>query len=214
MMMSSLTGTEKNCSAVWSGWSRPDCKCGLHPGILEQNRGTDREVPVSLWGHRIHPDEAGSLSEERMREMEELLDRIRRGSGRDRLDYYWDKENHDIQKKWFIRQLETARKKDMPVIIHSREAAADTMEIMKTYAAGMRAVIHCYSYSPEMAKEYVKMGYYIGVEAWSHLRMQRNSNRSLRSSRWSPLCWRQTAHIWRPSRSAERGTALFIFLCG
>ena len=37
------------------------------------------------------------------------------------------------------------------------------MEIMKTYAAGMRAVIHCYSYSPEIAKEYVKMGYYIGV---------------------------------------------------
>ena len=51
----------------------------------------------------------------------------------------------------------------MPVIIHSREAAADTMEIMKQYAAGMRAVIHCYSYSAEMAKEYVKMGYSIGV---------------------------------------------------
>lgn len=112
----------------------------------------------------IHPDEAGSLSEERMREMEELLDRDKIVAvGEIGLDYYWDKENHDIQKKWFIRQLETARKKDMPVIIHSREAAADTMEIMKTYAAGMRAVIHCYSYSPEMAKEYVKMGYYIGV---------------------------------------------------
>ena len=51
----------------------------------------------------------------------------------------------------------------MPVIIHSREAAADTMDIMRGYAAGMRAVIHCYSYSVEMAKEYVKMGYYIGI---------------------------------------------------
>ena len=51
----------------------------------------------------------------------------------------------------------------MPVIIHSREAAADTFEIMKKHAAGMKAVIHCYSYSPEMAREYVKMGYYIGV---------------------------------------------------
>ena len=51
----------------------------------------------------------------------------------------------------------------MPVIIHSREAAADTMDIMREYAAGMRAVIHCYSYSVEMAKEYVKMGYYIGI---------------------------------------------------
>ena len=49
------------------------------------------------------------------------------------------------------------------MIIHSREAAADTMDIMHEYAAGMRAVIHCYSYSVEMAKEYVKMGYYIGI---------------------------------------------------
>ena len=51
----------------------------------------------------------------------------------------------------------------MPVIIHSRDAAADTFEIMKQHAAGMKAVIHCYSYSAEMAREYVKMGYYIGV---------------------------------------------------
>ena len=79
------------------------------------------------------------------------------------LDYYWDKEGHDLQKKWFIRQLELAGEKEMPVMIHSREAAADTMEIMKQYAGGMKAVIHCYSYSPEMAREYVKMGYFIGV---------------------------------------------------
>lgn len=122
------------------------------------------EYPFVYGAIGIHPDEVGSLSEERMQEMETLLDRDKIVAvGEIGLDYYWDKENHDIQKKWFIRQLETARKKDMPVIIHSREAAADTMEIMKTYAAGMRAVIHCYSYSPEMAKEYVKMGYYIGV---------------------------------------------------
>ena len=48
-------------------------------------------------------------------------------------------------------------------MIHSREAAADTMEIMKRYAKGLKGVIHCYSYSREMAKEYVKMGFYIGV---------------------------------------------------
>ena len=79
------------------------------------------------------------------------------------LDYYWDKENRDLQKTWFIRQLELAGKLKKPVIIHSREAAADTMEIMKAYASKLCAVIHCYSYSAEMAKEYVKMGYYIGV---------------------------------------------------
>lgn len=112
----------------------------------------------------IHPDEVGTLTEAHMSEMERLLDLEKIvAAGEIGLDYYWDNESHDTQKKWFIRQLEIARKKEMPVIIHSREAAADTMEIMREYAAGMKAVIHCYSYSPEMAGEYVEMGYYIGI---------------------------------------------------
>ena len=112
----------------------------------------------------VHPDDAGIMTQD-------TLDEIRRLSHMEKmvaigeigLDYYWDKENHDLQKEWFIRQLDLARKKEKPVIIHSREAAADTMEIMKEYASGLRGVIHCYSYSAEMAKEYVKMGYYIGI---------------------------------------------------
>lgn len=122
------------------------------------------EYPFMYGAIGIHPDEVGTLTEEHISEMEHLLelDKIV-AVGEIGLDYYWDNESHDIQKKWFIRQLETARKKDMPVIIHSREAAADTMDIMRKYAAGMQAVIHCYSYSAEMAKEYVKMGYYIGI---------------------------------------------------
>lgn len=112
----------------------------------------------------IHPDEAGTLDEAGMERMAELLDRDKIVAvGEIGLDYYWNKENHDVQKHWFIRQLDMAREKQMPVIIHSREAAADTMDIMKQHASGMKAVIHCYSYSAEMAKEYVKMGYYIGV---------------------------------------------------
>lgn len=112
----------------------------------------------------VHPDEVGNLDEESFARMEKLLDLEKIVAvGEIGLDYYWDTESHDVQKKWFVRQLELARKKNMPVMIHSREAAADTMEIMKEYAQGMKAVIHCYSYSPEMAAEYVKMGYYIGV---------------------------------------------------
>ena len=79
------------------------------------------------------------------------------------LDYYWDNEPHDVQKKWFIRQLDLAREMDLPIIIHSREAAADTMEIMKEHAQGLQGVIHCYSYAREQAEEYVKMGLYIGI---------------------------------------------------
>ena len=99
-----------------------------------------------------------------MKRMEQLLAREKMVAvGEIGLDYYWDKENRDLQKMWFIRQLELARQLDLPVIIHSREAAADTMEIMKQYAGELSGVIHCFSYSPEQAKEYVKMGFYLGI---------------------------------------------------
>ena len=116
----------------------------------------------------VHPDEVGQLNEEKFCSMEELVNMLLKRDkmiavGEIGLDYYWDKEKRDLQKTWFIRQLELAGKLKKPVIIHSREAAADTMEIMKAYASKLCAVIHCYSYSAEMAKEYVKMGYYIGV---------------------------------------------------
>lgn len=112
----------------------------------------------------VHPDEVGSLNEEKLEKMEELLAKEKVVAvGEIGLDYYWDNESHDLQKQWFIRQLTLARKHHLPVLIHSREAAADTMEIMKEHANDLSGVIHCYSYSKEMAKEYVKMGFYIGV---------------------------------------------------
>lgn len=81
------------------------------------------------------------------------------------LDYYWDKEEdvRENQKKWFIRQLTLARECGLPVCIHSRDAAKDTLDIMKAHGQNLGGVIHCFSYSVEIAREYVKMGYYIGI---------------------------------------------------
>lgn len=112
----------------------------------------------------IHPDEVGSLTEERFAEMEEMLSANKVVAvGEIGLDYHWDVEPRQVQKDWFIRQLDLARKHNLPVLIHSRDAAQDTMEIMKEHGQGLGGVIHCYSYSLEMAREYVKMGYYIGI---------------------------------------------------
>ena len=112
----------------------------------------------------MHPDEVGDLNEERFEFMKSQCQKDKVVAvGEIGLDYYWDNEAHDVQKKWFIRQLDLARELDLPVIVHSREAAADTLEVMKEHAKGLRGVIHCFSYSKEMAQEYVKMGYYIGV---------------------------------------------------
>ena len=111
-----------------------------------------------------HPDDAAQVDEARIEEYRALCEDPRvKAIGEIGLDYYWDNEPREVQKKWFIRQLELARELDLPVLIHSREAAADTMEIMKEHAKGLSGVIHCYSYSKEMAQEYIKMGFYIGV---------------------------------------------------
>ena len=84
----------------------------------------------------VHPDEVGALNEENFARMRELLKKEKIVAvGEIGLDYYWDKEGHDLQKHWFIRQLDLAREMNKPVMIHSREAAADTMEIMKEHGA-------------------------------------------------------------------------------
>ena len=112
----------------------------------------------------VHPDEVGDLNEEKFARMKELLQKPKIVAvGEIGLDYYWDKEARELQKDWFVRQLELARELDLPVNVHSREAAADTMEILKDYGRPGKLLMHCYSYSPEMALEYVKMGYLLGI---------------------------------------------------
>ena len=77
------------------------------------------------------------------------------------LDYHWDKDHKDIQKELFIEQLKIAKELNKPVIIHSRDAAEDTFNILKN--SGNKGVMHCYSGSKELAKEYIKIGFYISI---------------------------------------------------
>ena len=113
----------------------------------------------------VHPDEVGSLNEETLHWLYELCRKPKTVAvGEIGLDYYWDKESHELQKQWFIRQLQMAKETGLPVNIHSREAAQDTFDIMKEHHAGTTGgIIHCFSSSAQMALEYVKLGYYIGI---------------------------------------------------
>ena len=77
------------------------------------------------------------------------------------LDYHWNKENKERQKEIFKRQLLLARELDKPIIVHSRDAIQDTYDLMKEYR--VRGVMHCYSDSAEMAREFVKLGYYVSI---------------------------------------------------
>ena len=112
----------------------------------------------------LHPDEVGELNDERYEFLKSQCQQEKVVAvGEIGLDYYWDNESHDVQQQWFVRQLELARELGLPVIIHSRDAAEDTLKIMKEHAQGLRGVIHCFSYSKELAEEYVKMGFHIGI---------------------------------------------------
>lgn len=115
----------------------------------------------------VHPGDIDGLNEETFAWLKEQTKHKKVVAvGEIGLDYYWDKEP-GIQKQqryWFARQMELAREAQLPVIIHSRDAAEDTRRVMQeVHAEEIPGVIHCYSYSPEMAKEFIKMGYYIGV---------------------------------------------------
>lgn len=80
------------------------------------------------------------------------------------LDYHYEDTDKAVQKKWFIRQLELARELGLPVVIHSRDAAKDTVDFMNEMNAGdIGGVVHCYSYSKELAKTFLDMGYMLGI---------------------------------------------------
>lgn len=120
----------------------------------------------------IHPTEIEEVQDRK----EEVLDTLRGYAqenerivaiGEIGLDYHLencDENVKAIQHDWFVSQMELARSLKLPIVVHSRDAAADTMTVMKeNNAAEIGGVVHCYSYSSEMAKQYVDMGFYIGV---------------------------------------------------
>ncbi len=113
----------------------------------------------------VHPSETAELDEESFVWLSKVTQLSKVVAiGEIGLDYYWDTPEHQIQKKWFDRQMELAKEVKLPTIIHSRDAAQDTLDMIK--AANLQevgGVIHCFSYSKEMAKEYLDMGFYLGI---------------------------------------------------
>ena len=79
------------------------------------------------------------------------------------LDYYWNKDNKEIQKEMFIKQIELANKLEMPIIIHTREAVSDTIEILKTHNVNKKGIFHCCPLNRELVKEAIKLEFYISL---------------------------------------------------
>lgn len=113
----------------------------------------------------VHPEETAELNEENFAWLcEQMKQEKVVAVGEIGLDYHWDEPERKIQKVWFERQIALARQVSLPMIIHSRDAAQDTLDIMKVCKAEEAGgVIHCFSYGVEMAREYLNMGFYIGI---------------------------------------------------
>lgn len=110
----------------------------------------------------LHPSEVGKHLHEDLSWIKELSKNPKVVAiGEIGLDYYWDRSFKGLQQKQFIFQIDIANELGLPIIVHNREAANDTFQILKQKKP--RGVLHCYSGSVEMAKEFVKMGFYLGV---------------------------------------------------
>lgn len=124
-----------------------------------------KKYPFVYGAVGVHPSESAGLNEQ-------WMDWLGHAAKEDKvvaigeigLDYYWKEPEPEVQKHWFVRQIELAREMELPIVVHSRDAARDTLDIIRAEHAGeLGGVIHCFSYSVEMAREYLNLGFYLGI---------------------------------------------------
>lgn len=114
----------------------------------------------------VHPHDVGELDDTAIDTLKKLATENEKvvAIGEIGLDYYYDNSPREVQKEWFIKQIELANELKLPIIIHDRDAHGDTFEIIKKYKSpDIGCVLHCYSGNVELAREYVKMGCYISL---------------------------------------------------
>lgn len=110
----------------------------------------------------ISPNDIDDFVENNLEKIEELAkDQKVVAIGEIGLDYYWNKDNKEKQKELFIKQIEIANRLEKPIVIHTRDAAFDTIEILKEHPVNKKGIFHCCPLNQELIKEGLKLGYYI-----------------------------------------------------
>lgn len=138
------------------------------PSVSEKSFETVIEIAQANDGiycaiglHPTHASEFGSATVDNMLKFAQHKKVV--AIGECGLDYYWQKDDKELQKEVFIKQIEVARKLDKTLIVHDRDAHKDTFDTLSTYAQGLRVVMHCFSGSVAFARECVKKGFYIAL---------------------------------------------------
>ncbi|WP_315169413.1 TatD family hydrolase [Metaclostridioides mangenotii] len=114
----------------------------------------------------VHPHDVSELDDSAIETLREMATKNNKvvAIGEIGLDYYYDHSPREVQKEWFKKQILLANELKLPIIIHDRDAHADTFDIIKEYKSDeIGCVLHCYSGSVELAREYIKMGCYISI---------------------------------------------------
>ena len=136
----------------------------------------------------IHPEEARDLPHDWLAQVKAWLGRPKMVAvGEIGLDYHWlDACPKYRQQEVFADQLELARELSLPVVVHDREAHADTLSFLRQYRPA--GVVHCFSGSWETAKEILNLGMYIGLGAWSPSKTPATRWRWRKTSPWTGCC--------------------------
>lgn len=112
--------------------------------------------------HGISPNDIEDFSKEKLMQIEEIAkDEKIVAIGEIGLDYYWNKENKELQKELFIKQIKIANRLNLPIVIHTRDAAVDTIQILKEHPVNNKGIFHCCPLNQELIKSGLELGFYI-----------------------------------------------------
>ena len=164
-------------------WPHVYCALGVHPNDIfaasapvfdeepesedsgtaggEDDASGGAGAPGPVWRHSQKED----LTEDVLRRFAELSSHPKVVAiGEIGLEYHYEEPDREVQKHWFRRQIALAKEVGLPIIVHSRDAVQDTLNVIREeHAEDAGGVIHCFSAGPEVAAIYVKLGFYIGV---------------------------------------------------
>ena len=129
----------------------------------------------------ISPNDIPQTEEKLWKNLDKIEELIKENSkivavGEIGLDYYWEKENKEMQKLAFIEQIKIANKYDLPIVIHTREAVMDTLEILKENPVNKKGIFHCCPLNRELVKEALKLGFYISFAGPVTFKNSKNAN--------------------------------------
>lgn len=129
----------------------------------------------------ISPNDIPQTEEELWKMLDEIRKNAKQNSkvvaiGEIGLDYYWNKENKELQKKAFIQQIKIANELSLPIVIHTREAVMDTLEILKQNKVKNNGILHCCPLNRELVKEGLKLGFYISFAGPVTFKNSKNAN--------------------------------------